>query len=83
MVCSSFPPCIYYTDFKPGRLWRISDLEDSRGRYSGLLNTYDLRSTRVVSPDVRDEKGVRIHVSEYNPKLKEGAIIELEVIVKL
>jgi hypothetical protein len=54
-----------------------------RGRYSGLLNTYDLRGTRVVFPDVRDEKGVRIHVSEYNSKLKEGAIIELEVILKL
>jgi hypothetical protein len=64
-------------------LWRISDLEDSRGRYSGLLNMYDLRGTRVVSPDVRDEKGVRIHVSEYNSKFKEGAIIELEVILKL
>ena len=54
----------------------------SQGRYSGVLNTYDLRGTRIVSPDVRDEKGIRIHVSEYNPKLKEGAIIELEVILK-
>ena len=78
-----FPACIYYTDFKPGRLWRISDLEDSRGHYFGLLNTSDLRSTRIVSPDVRDEKGIRIHVSEYSSKLKEGAIIELEVILKL
>jgi len=44
---------------------------------------YDLRGTRTVSPDVRDEKGVRIHVSEYNSKFKEGAIIELEIILKL
>jgi len=44
---------------------------------------YDLRGTRVVSPDMRDEKGVHIHVSEYNSKFKEGAIIELEVILKL
>jgi hypothetical protein len=63
-------------------LWRISDLEDSRGRYSGLLNTYYLHGIRVISLDVRDEKGVHIHVSEYNSKLKEGAII-LEVIAKL
>ena len=30
-----------------------------------------------------DEKGVHIHVSEYNSKLKKGAIIELEVILTL
>jgi hypothetical protein len=58
-------------------------LERVRSRYSGLLNTYDMRGTRVVSPDVCDEKGVRIHVSEYNSKLKEGASIELEVILTL
>ncbi|KAG2040123.1 hypothetical protein BDR03DRAFT_950351 [Suillus americanus] len=48
-----------------GRSWRISDLEDSRGRYSALLNT------------------VHIHVGDYKTKLKEGMIIELEVILKL
>lgn len=66
-----------------GRHWRICDLEDSKGRYSALLNTYDLRGTRVESPDVRDEHGVRIHVSDYKKKLKDGAIVELEVILKL
>ncbi|KAG1803852.1 uncharacterized protein HD556DRAFT_1484364 [Suillus plorans] len=62
---------------------RICDLEDSKGHYSALLNTYDLRGTRVQSPDVRDEHGVRIHVSEYKTKLTEGTIVELEVILKL
>lgn len=66
-----------------GRHWRICDLEDSKGRYSTLLNTYDLRGTRVESPDVRDEHGVRIHVSDYKKKLTDGAIVELEVILKL
>ncbi|KAG1811777.1 uncharacterized protein BJ212DRAFT_1483507 [Suillus subaureus] len=66
-----------------GRWWRICDLEDSKRHYSALLNTYDLRGTRVQSPDVRDEHGVRIHVSDYKTKLKEGAIVELEVILKL
>lgn len=65
------------------RWWRICDLEDSKGRYSALLNTYDLRGTRVQSPDVCDEHGVRIHVSEYKTKLTEGTIVELEVILKL
>ncbi|KAG1904460.1 uncharacterized protein F5891DRAFT_1207513 [Suillus fuscotomentosus] len=65
------------------RWWRICDLEDSKGRYSALLNTYDLRGTRVQSPDVHDEHGVQIHVSEYKTKLMEGAIVELEVILKL
>jgi len=58
-------------------------LERAGSRYFGLLNTYDMRGTRVVSADVRDEKGVRIHTSEYNSKLKEGAIIELDVILTL
>lgn len=61
----------------------ICDLEDTRGRYSALLNTYDLRGTKVLSPDVRDEHGVRIHVSDYKNKLKEGMIVELSVILKL
>ena len=60
-------------------------LERAGSRYFGLLNTYDMRGTRVVSADVRDEKGVRIHTSEYNSKLnlKEGAIIKLDVILTL
>ncbi|KAG1769754.1 hypothetical protein EDD22DRAFT_948726 [Suillus occidentalis] len=66
-----------------GRHWRICDLEDSKGHYSALLNTYDLHGTRVESPDIRDEHGVRIHVSDYKKKLTDGAIVELEVILKL
>ncbi|KAG1735269.1 uncharacterized protein EDB91DRAFT_560764 [Suillus paluster] len=64
--------------------WRICDLEDSKGRYSALLNKYNhLRGTAVQTPDVRDEHGARIHVSDYKTKLKEGAIVELEVILRL
>ena len=79
LICSSFKDLIQ-------RLHKLTievrfALERARSRYSGLLNTYDMRGTRVVSPDVRYEKGVRIHVSENNSKLKEGAIIELEVIL--
>jgi hypothetical protein len=37
----------------------------------------------VESPNVRDEKGARIHVSEYKTKLNQDAIVELEVILKL
>ncbi|KAG2158687.1 uncharacterized protein EDB93DRAFT_1119816 [Suillus bovinus] len=66
-----------------GRRWCICDLEDSKRRYSALLNTYDLRGTWVQSPDVRDEHGVGIHVGDYKTKLEEGAIVELEVILKL
>jgi len=49
----------------------------------GLPSNEPGAGTRVVSPDVCDENGVRIHVSEYNSKLKKGAIIELEVILTL
>ncbi|KAG1721369.1 uncharacterized protein EDB91DRAFT_1088475 [Suillus paluster] len=63
--------------------WHICDLKDSRGQYSALLNTYDLHGTRVQSPDDRDEHSVHIHVSDYKTKLKEGMIVELEVILKL
>ncbi|KAG2040731.1 hypothetical protein BDR03DRAFT_979950 [Suillus americanus] len=66
-----------------GRWWRICNLKDSKRHYSALLNTYDLHGTRVQSPNVRDKHGVRIHVSDYKTKLKEGAIVELEVILKL
>jgi hypothetical protein len=66
-----------------GCSWHISDLKDSRGRYSALLNMYNLHGTRVQSPDVQDKHGVRIHVGDYKTKLKEGMIVELEVILKL
>ncbi|KAG2143534.1 quinon protein alcohol dehydrogenase-like superfamily [Suillus bovinus] len=66
-----------------GRSWCICDLEDSKGCYSALLTTYDLCGMRVQSPDICDERGVQIHVSEYKTKLKEGSIVELEVILKL
>ncbi|KAG2146100.1 uncharacterized protein EDB93DRAFT_1337664 [Suillus bovinus] len=66
-----------------GRSWCICDLEDSKGCYSALLTTYDLCGMRVQSLDICDERGVQIHVSEYKTKLKEGSIVELEVILKL
>ncbi|KAG2039652.1 hypothetical protein BDR03DRAFT_980585 [Suillus americanus] len=66
-----------------GRWWCICDLKDLKRHYSALLNMYDLRGTRVQSPNVWDEHGVHIHVSDYKTKFKEGAIVELEVILKL
>ncbi|KAG2128637.1 uncharacterized protein EDB93DRAFT_1108926 [Suillus bovinus] len=34
------------------------------------------------SPDIHDERGVQIHVSEYKTKLKEGSIVELEMMLQ-
>ncbi|KAG0697616.1 hypothetical protein DFH29DRAFT_878604 [Suillus ampliporus] len=45
-----------------GHWWHNCDLEDSKGQYSALLNTYDLRGTRFQSPDVWDEHGIHIHL---------------------
>jgi hypothetical protein len=37
---------------------------------NALLNMYDLvRGTRVQSPDVRNERSVRIHVGNYSKRV--------------
>ncbi|KAG0705980.1 hypothetical protein DFH29DRAFT_872713 [Suillus ampliporus] len=66
-------------------LMSLSKARANAKKYSQVLveNEGKKSNGMVQSPDVRDEHGVHIHVSDYKTKLKEGMIVKLEVILKL
>ncbi|KAF8838831.1 hypothetical protein BDN67DRAFT_982265 [Paxillus ammoniavirescens] len=69
---------------KAGGQWKISNLKDPQGRYAGLLNSHPaLHDASVISPNVRDGKGVLIPPGEYASKLHDSDIVEVEIILKL
>ena len=57
----------------------LDDLPDPEGRYDGLVKAFSLTGVTVNTPDVRDHDGRLIAPGEYSTKIKDGAIVEVEV----
>ncbi|KAI5980528.1 hypothetical protein EDC04DRAFT_2917868 [Pisolithus marmoratus] len=65
------------------RIWQFDDMPDPESRYASLKNSHDLKDVTVQSPDVFDTNGVFIHAAEYNTKLHDGQVMEVDVILRL
>ncbi|KAI6126021.1 hypothetical protein EDD16DRAFT_1702750 [Pisolithus croceorrhizus] len=66
------------------KILRIGDLPDPHGCYAGLLKTYGgLTDAKVTMPDMHNTWGVLITPVEYDSKISDGNVVEVEVILKL
>ena len=61
----------------------LKDLPDPEKRYEGLFNTNNLSGVTVFVPDIRDSHGKIIPPMEYEKKIVDGSIVEVEVVPKL
>ncbi|KAI6038310.1 hypothetical protein EDC04DRAFT_3023520 [Pisolithus marmoratus] len=58
-------------------------MPDPESRYASLKNSHDLKDVTVQSPDVFDANGMFIHTAEYNTKLHDGQVVEVDIILHL
>ncbi|KAH7921156.1 hypothetical protein BV22DRAFT_1132522 [Leucogyrophana mollusca] len=61
----------------------ITQLPDPQGRYAGVIAQLGLGSAKVNPPDVRDGMGALIHPRNYPDALPDGAVVDVEVFLKL
>ena len=61
----------------------LKDLPDPEKRYEGLSNTNNLSGVTVFMPDIRNSHGKIIPPMEYEKKIIDGTIVEVEVVPKL
>lgn len=61
----------------------LKDLPDPQKRYEALADANNLSGVTIHVPDIRDSHGKIIPPTEYDDKIVDGTIVELEVVPKL
>ncbi|KAI6014936.1 hypothetical protein EDC04DRAFT_2903816 [Pisolithus marmoratus] len=65
------------------QIWQFNDMPDPESCYASLKNSHDLKDVTVQSPDIFDTNGVVIHTAEYNTKLHNRQVVEVDIILCL